>query len=190
MPDQRRITAEIMREWAPLRDTRANSAPHDRGKVLHPRHSTQTFDCISRTIEGQPGHSRLQDSMPDEEELDCAPSKRIKLNWTPMAWLNSTSHPTGFSTSEAFNKEKVIQGWTSSHCQTLGLKIPHLTELKHHECTCKRFAIDAFGDHLHSCTQHAGAAMGAHSGCSPGGLYNGTKERATQPRNEEGRPVD
>ena len=29
-------------------------------------------------------------------------------------------------------------------------------------CTCKRFTIDKFGDHLHCCTQHAGATMGAH----------------------------
>ena len=29
-------------------------------------------------------------------------------------------------------------------------------------CTCKRFTIDQFGDHLHCCTQHAGDTMGAH----------------------------
>jgi len=45
--------------------------------------------------------------MPDDEELDCAPSKRKLLNWTPLAWLNSLGHHTGFSTSENFNKEKV-----------------------------------------------------------------------------------
>jgi hypothetical protein len=100
--------------------------------------------------------------MPGEEELDCAHSKRKKLTWTPMAWLSSTSHRTGFSTSEAFNKERVIQDWTSTHCQILGLGIPHLIELQHHECTCKRLAIDAFGDHLHSCTQHAGTTRVAH----------------------------
>jgi len=44
--------------------------------------------------------------MPDDEELDCAPSKRKLLNWTPLAWLNSLSHHTGFSTSKDFNKEK------------------------------------------------------------------------------------
>jgi hypothetical protein len=31
-----------------------------------------------------------------------------------------------------------------------------------HACTCRRFAIDEFGDHLHCCTQHAGATAGAH----------------------------
>jgi hypothetical protein len=61
-----------------------------------------------------------------------------------------------------FNKEKVLRDWTSFHCQQLGMPIPQLGAFQHHECTCKRFAIDVFGDHLHSCTQHAGATMGAH----------------------------
>ena len=73
MPDQRRITREIMRGWAPHSDARENSAPQPRAMALHQRHATQTFDCISRTLEGQPEHSRLQATMQDEEELDCAP---------------------------------------------------------------------------------------------------------------------
>jgi hypothetical protein len=97
--------------------------------------------------------------MPREEELDyCAPFKRKTITWTPKARLNSLGHPTGFSTSEDFNKAKVIQDWISINCQSLGL--PHLAKFKHHESPCKRFAID--GDHLHSCTQHVGATMGAH----------------------------
>ena len=105
--------------------------------------------------------------MPDDEELDSAPSKRKLLNWTPLAWLNSLSHHTGFSTSEDFNKEKVIQDWTSWNRQQLGLPIPHLQALRHHESTCKRFAIDEFGDHLHCCTQHAGATTELTSTYSP-----------------------
>jgi hypothetical protein len=100
--------------------------------------------------------------MPDEEELDCAPHNRKTITWTPNAFLSSLGHDTGFSTSEGFNKEKVHQDWASYHCQYLGLPIPHLAEFKHHECPCKRFAIDDFGDHLHTCMQHAGATSGAH----------------------------
>jgi hypothetical protein len=40
MPDQRRITAAIMREWAPHRDARALGAPHDRSKAKQQRHFT------------------------------------------------------------------------------------------------------------------------------------------------------
>jgi hypothetical protein len=100
--------------------------------------------------------------MPDDEELDCAPHKRKSITWTPNAFLSSLGHDTGFSTSEGFNKEKVHQDWTFYHCQYLGLTILHLAEFKHHECPCKRFAIDVFGDHLHTCTQFAGATSGAH----------------------------
>jgi hypothetical protein len=100
--------------------------------------------------------------MPDDEELDCAQSKRKCLSWTPLAFLNSLGHTTGFSTSKAFNKEKVKQDWISWNCQQLGLPIPHLRQFQHHACTCGRFAIDEYGDHLHTCTQHAGATTGAH----------------------------
>ena len=109
-----------------------------RGQVMHPRQLTQTIPCISRTVVGQQGHSLLH------------------------AFLNSLGHSTGFSTSKAFNKEKVIQDWISWNCQQLGLPIPHLLQFKDHACTCDRFAIDEYGDHLHSCTQHAGATTGAH----------------------------
>ena len=54
MPDQRRITREIMRGFlAPHSDAYENGAPLPRGTALHLRHATQTFDCISRTLEGQ-----------------------------------------------------------------------------------------------------------------------------------------
>jgi len=100
--------------------------------------------------------------MPDDEEIECAPSKRKFLHWTPLAFLNSLGHTTGSSTSKAFNKEKVIQDWISWNCQQLGLPIPHLLQFKDHACTCDRFAIDEYGDHPHSCTQHAGATTCAH----------------------------
>jgi len=63
--------------------------------ALHLHHNTQTFYCISWTLEGQPGHSRLQASMPDEEELDCAPHKRKTITWTPNSFLSSLGHNTG-----------------------------------------------------------------------------------------------
>ena len=37
-----------------------------------------------------------------------------------------------------------------------------MRQFQHHACTCERFAIDEYGDHLHTCTQHAGATTGAH----------------------------
>jgi hypothetical protein len=108
MLDQRRITAAIMKNWAPHLEART-LGPHHRGQVMHPRQLTQTIPCISRTVIGQQGHSLLQASMPDDKELDCARSKRKLFHWTLLAFLNSLGHSTGFSTSKAFNKERVIQ---------------------------------------------------------------------------------
>jgi hypothetical protein len=51
MPDQRRITREIMRGWAPHSDARENGALQPRIMALHQRHATQIVDCISRTLE-------------------------------------------------------------------------------------------------------------------------------------------
>ena len=68
----------------------------------------------------------------------------------------------GLLNVQSIRKEKVIQDWISWNCQQLGLPIPHLLQFKDHACTCDRFAIDEYGDHLHSCTQHAGATTGAH----------------------------
>jgi hypothetical protein len=55
-----------------------------------------------------------------------------------------------------------VQDWTAWNCQQLGLPILHLKTFRLHACTCRRFAIEKFGDHLHCCTQHAGATTGAH----------------------------
>ena len=101
MLDQRRITAAIMKLWAPHVEARALGPPHHRGQVMHPRQLLLTIPCISRTVVGQQGHSLLQASMPDDEEIECAPSKRKFLNWTPLAFLNSLGHTTGFSMSKA-----------------------------------------------------------------------------------------
>ena len=146
-PDQRKITAAIMNAWAPHIAARALGID-PRGNIMHSRLLTQIIPCISRTVIGQPGHSLLQDSMPDDEELDCMPSKRKMLSWTPLALLNSLNHHTGFSTSEGFNKEKTIQDWTAWNCQQLGLPIPHLQTFKNDACTCNRFTIDHSGIHL------------------------------------------
>jgi hypothetical protein len=88
MPDQRKITAAIMKAWAPHIAARALGTD-PRGNIMHSRLLTQIIPCISRTVIGEPGHSLLQDSMPDDEELNCMPSKRKMLSWTPLAWLNS-----------------------------------------------------------------------------------------------------
>jgi hypothetical protein len=42
MPEQRKITAAIMKEWGPHKDLRARGAPHHRGRDMHKRHRPVT----------------------------------------------------------------------------------------------------------------------------------------------------
>ena len=92
--------------------------------------------------------SRSYKTLCPEEELDCAPSKRKTLNWTPFAWLNSSGHRTGFSTTEDFNKPRRKCFRTGHPSTDNNWDCPSLGAFQHHECTSKRFAIDVFGDHL------------------------------------------
>ena len=43
----------------------------------------RVIDAISRTEEGEMGHSILERDMPDHEDHHCEPSKRMKLRYSP-----------------------------------------------------------------------------------------------------------
>ena len=54
------------------------------------------------------------------------------------------------------------EAWSASLWQTffancVGAHIPALAELPLSACGCKKFAIDALGDHVSTCTAHSGA---------------------------------
>ena len=66
----------------------ADKPPSARSAKLERLHPAQPFDAISRTEEGDDGHSILQKDMPDDEEYDCEPNKRRKLRYSPSAWLS------------------------------------------------------------------------------------------------------
>jgi len=123
---------QIMKLWAPHVEARALGPPHHRGQGMHLRQFSQTIPCISRTVEGQPGHSLLQASMPDDEELECAPSKRKFLNWTPRVPQLFRAH------HGLLHIQSIQQGEGDSGLdffQQLGLPIPHLLQFQHHTCT-------------------------------------------------------
>jgi len=96
--------------------------------------------------------------------VECSPLTRTHHHSPldpPRVFQLYRSHH-GLLNVQSIRKEKVIQDWISWNCQQLGLPIPHMLQFKDHACTCDRFAIDEYDDHLHSCTQHAGATTGAH----------------------------
>jgi hypothetical protein len=99
--------------------------------------------------------------MPDEEALVCEPPKRKKINWTPNACLNSTSHRTLLNI-RGLQKDESAPGLDRLQLPISGTAHPSPDRVQTSRMPCKRFAIDDLKDHLHSCTHHAGATMGAH----------------------------
>ena len=118
MPDQRKITAAIMMMMMPFICSFRNK--NDANGLL----TEMRVHSAHRMTEAKPAPAPHHADNTMHKELDFAPSKRKTLNWTPFARLNSLGHRTGFSTSEDFNKKKVLQDWTSFHCQQLELPIP------------------------------------------------------------------
>jgi hypothetical protein len=98
MPDQRRITRKITRGWASHSDARENGAPQPRAMALHHRHATQTFDCISRTLEASPGTRVYKPQCLMKKNSIVRPTSKT-ITWTPNAFLIFLGHDTGFSTS-------------------------------------------------------------------------------------------
>ena len=88
--------------------------PSSRCEKMLRVHRTQLFDAISRTEEGDMGHSILQKDMPDDEDYHCEPNKRRKLRyWLPCFHLNR-SWPVAQRKS----------AWTLWFCQYLGEPLP------------------------------------------------------------------
>ena len=77
-----RVTAQIMRNWVQHKDI-ADKPPSARSAELERMHRVQPIDALSRTEEGDDGHSILQKDMPDDEAYDCEPNKRRKLRYSP-----------------------------------------------------------------------------------------------------------
>ena len=74
-------------------------------------------DAISRTDEGDMGHSILQKNMPDDEGYHCEPSKRRKLRYSPSAWGSC------FHLTRSWPVAERKSAWTSWF-QYLGVPIP------------------------------------------------------------------
>ena len=108
-----------MRNWVQHKDI-ADKPPSARSAELERMHRVQPIDALSRTEEGDDGHSILQKDMPDDEEYDCEPNKRRKLRYSPSAWLLC------FHLHRSWPVAQRKSAWTSWFCQYLGVQIPQL----------------------------------------------------------------
>ena len=94
--------------------------------------------CMTRT--------RREDNL-ESQEVD-APRRVLWFN--PMSWLGQ------------IRPHRRDEAWSASLWQTffdtsVGVQIPLLAEMPLSRCGCKKFQIDALGDHLCTCTAHSGA---------------------------------
>ena len=130
-------------------------------------------DAISRTYEGDMGHSFLQKNMPHDEDYDCEPSKGRKLRHSPSAWLSC------FHLTRSWPVAERKSGWTSCFCQYLGVPVPHLQQLAGGQhgsrprlqgdrpppplaCPCDRHVINTHCDRIHTRKKHTGSTKDAH----------------------------
>jgi len=148
--------------------------PRYRSEKMLRLRRTQVLDAISRTEEGDMGHSILQKDMPDDEDYHCEPNKRRKLRYSPSAWLSC------FHLTRSWPVAQRKSAWTSWFCQYLGVPIPQLQQLAGRQnadrpgqhgdvpppplvCPCcNRHGIDPHGDHIHTCKKHTGSTKDAH----------------------------
>jgi hypothetical protein len=133
--------------------------------------TSQVIDAISRTDEGDMGHSILQQDMPDDENYHCEPSNRGKLRYSASAWLSR------FHLTSSWPVAQRRSAWTSWLCQYLGVLIPQLMQLAGRQdearsdqqgdkppppfiCPYNWHVIDTHGDHMHTCKKHIGNDLG------------------------------
>ena len=156
LPLQRRVTTQIMRNWAPHLTAQAQPASI-RCQHLRMLHSKVTVNATSRVPEGAAGHSILQDNMPDDEDMDCDEARKKKLTYCPAA------HPACLFLGKA-RSAVTDKDWQSWMCQFLGVSIPALVPLwkERRVCACGRHVIDEYGDHVHTCKKHTGSTKSAH----------------------------
>jgi len=141
IPTQRRLTQQLTKHWAPF-------------KALRQRYAGTRFE-EQRQLHLPQKHSPSRDEQDDN-------AKARELLWKPMSLLG-TIRPT--SANDAFDPAL----WATFVSKTLGLGVPVLSSLPrlHNSplamCSCKKHALDLYGDHTSTCTAHSGATK-AHDG--------------------------
>ena len=87
--------------------------------------------------------------MANLEPLDEEAPKRV-LSFKPMGWLGQIrTHRRDEAWSAGL--------WQAFFASCVGATVPALAELPRSACGCKKFTIDALGDHVSTCTAHSEA---------------------------------
>jgi hypothetical protein len=138
---QNRVTLQILSMWQPFKVLKQTFAVLRRVEQLRLRAQQRVVATVEESV--------LRTEMEKFESLEEDASKRV-LWYTHMCWLGQ------------IRPHRRDEAWSASLWQTffascVGANIPALAELPLSACGCKKFQIDAFGDHLCTCTAHSGA---------------------------------
>ena len=101
--------------------------------------------CVVATVEDSALRTEMESLESDEEDA----SRRV-LWYKPMSWLGQIRP---HRRDEAWSAGL----WQAFFASCVGATGPALAELPLSACGCKKFTIDALGDHVRTCAAHSGA---------------------------------
>jgi hypothetical protein len=140
IPSQVKVTKQILLHWKPFRDLKLKYVGSRQAEQL----SLRSQQRITATVE----ESVLKTEMAGLESQEEDAPKCI-LFFKPMSWLGQ------------IRPHRRDESWSASLWQTffstsMGAQIPVIAEKPLAVCGCRKFGIDALGDHLCTCTTHSG----------------------------------
>jgi hypothetical protein len=141
IPSQHRVIQQILSHWQPFRDLKLMFAGSRRAEQL----SLRSQQRIVATVED----SVLRTEMAGLESQEGDAPKSI-LFFKPMSWLGQIRP---HRRDEAWSTSL----WQTFFAMTMGAQIPVIADKPLATCGCKKFQLDALGDHLCPCTAHSGA---------------------------------
>jgi hypothetical protein len=138
---QQRLTHQILHHFQCFKDLKQTFAVSRRAEQL----CLRTKQRVVATVEESVLRTEMENIESEEED---AP-KRV-LWYIPMGWLGQIRPHRRDETWSA-------NLWQTFFASCVGANIPALAELPLSACGCKKFQLDALGDHLCTCTAHSGA---------------------------------
>jgi hypothetical protein len=141
IPSPPRVTMQMLNHWQPFRDLKLIFAVSRRAEELGLRSKQRIVATAEDFV--------LRTEMVSLESQEEDAPKRI-IWFKPMSWLGQ------------IRPHRRDEAWSASLLQiffaaSVRAQIPLLPEMPLSACGCKKFQIDALGDHLCTCTAHSGA---------------------------------
>ncbi len=141
VPTQFKVTQQILLHWQLFRDLKLNFIGSRRAEQLSLRSHQRVVSTVEESV------LRMEMAGLESQEED-APSR--VLFFKPMSWLGQIRpHRRDESWSASL--------WKTFFFTSMGAQIPVIAEKPLVVCRCRKFQVDALGDHLCTCTVHSGA---------------------------------